>query len=71
MTSRSSGPLISASLTVRRVHGTAVPASTDRPDAQEEPFSHDPHEGDRRYGIVELTRTATRDELHHSRGRDP
>lgn len=54
----------------RGVHGPAHPVRTDRPGAQEGRPGHDPAEGDRRYGIVALTRRAARDELHHSRGRD-
>ena len=34
-------------------------------------YYQDHQEADHRYGIVALTRTATRDELHHAQGRDP
>ena len=53
-------------LPVRTIHGAAQPTRPDRPGAQDTQPEHDPRQGDRRYGIVALTRTAPRDELHHS-----
>ena len=47
------------------------PPEPDRPGTQEDTDDPDPAKGDRRYGIVALTRRATRDELHHSDGTRP
>jgi len=45
------------------------PAPTVLETKKRHPSRRRKQEGDRRYGIVALTRTATRDELHPSRGR--
>ena len=58
-------------LPVRGVHGAAEPADTDRPGTQDRHPGQVVPKEDRRYGIVAPTRTATRDELHHSLGCDP
>ncbi len=57
-------------LPVRGVDGHAQPARADPARAQHNQHQHHPTEGDRRYGIVALTRRAPRDEPHHTRGRD-
>jgi putative transposase len=57
-------------LPLRRIHGVAQPTRTHRPGTQTTDPNQDPTQGNRRYGIVDLNRRATRDELHHAEGRD-
>jgi len=58
-------------LPVRGVHGPAHAAHPDHPGTQNHDPGHDLAKGDRRYGIVTLTRRATHDELHHPAGHGP
>ncbi len=58
-------------LPVRGIHGAAQPTRPDPARAQDDHPEHDPAQGHRRYGIVALTRKATRDELHHVMRRHP
>jgi hypothetical protein len=46
------------------------PPAPTRPGSEEDHPDPDLTKGDRRYGIVDITREATRDELHHVKGRD-
>jgi hypothetical protein len=58
-------------LPLRRIDGPAQPTRANPHRCQKDHHDQDNEKGDRRYGIVAITRRTTRDELHHAKGRDP